>query len=757
MPATIATGSPAWGSATGGAMQGHIGFAPNQGVWWCYYLNSTNQLAAKYSSDFITWSTPTGSPFTLTASHNNVGRNFAFWTGDSSGIDVMHMASGYVSGGTTTSYHSRFTLGTTVSQTNAEAATGTSATSYGSNPSGVATALDVARWPYDATGFWSISGASGEQTAATGSNTDDGVSGWTAGFATPTQLYSPTDQVSSNWLSGTGLFVPIHGHQAMILVSDNGSGVGTFTDLQYATASTAGTWSTGGAVFGSSSTAADSKAWGSVKRTVSDIHAVRLSNGSNAYDHAIFNGTSWSAGNTIPTLAYGVDSGIVLATDGTYVYAHAIDSSSNIQQCIWSSGSGWTAWSIVVASGSPGRKYLTGCQAVQSGFVGLAWADAGATNFNIVGSLVAAGAPMAGGTASITLNPVVLSGTGGYEADGTAGLTLASLVLACSAAAGSGASSSITLNPLSLVGNGFSGVSSVGLVGLNPLSVVGLSISAMGGSAAITLNPAFTSATAGVAIGGTAGLTLNPVILVGSGFSGIGGTAYVTLNPVAISATAGLGVFGSAAITLNPLVVVGLSTTLYAGYFAYSDTGIGDPINYGSPIATIPGLNNTTYTTSPLFVPGIWKFGVRTYNEFGIEQNIDAQVTIILDASGNDITNLPNPPTNLKVFATAGGSIRVEWWFPLASGPKAPAGFHVYISPAPTLSYASPVGTVSYASGIQNTFRFNSSGYSDGVTYVVGVRAFNAVSEEKNTSVVSVVAESVGPTAVVGLTATAVV
>lgn len=188
-------------------------------------------------------------------------------------------------------------------------------------------------------------------------------------------------------------------------------------------------------------------------------------------------------------------------------------------------------------------------------------------------------------------------------------------------------------------------------------------------------------------------------------------------------------------------------------YTVYGSDSAGQPIDYSSPIAALQG---TTFTTQGLS-PGTWKFGVRAKDTNGEEQNIDAAVTIVIDANGNDITNVPLPPTGLRAFATANAGIRVEWWYPLTTGAKTPSGFHVYLGTGGSPSYTSPVATASYSSGIFNSYQANLSGLTGGTTYTVGVRAYNATGEESNTSTVSCLADASGPTAVTSLTAVAVV
>jgi hypothetical protein len=189
-------------------------------------------------------------------------------------------------------------------------------------------------------------------------------------------------------------------------------------------------------------------------------------------------------------------------------------------------------------------------------------------------------------------------------------------------------------------------------------------------------------------------------------------------------------------------------------YHVYANTGVGDPINYLTPVATVAG---TSWTSSTLAAPGTWSFAVRAFDTDGEEQNLDCAVTIVLDANGNDITNRPAPPVGLRALATASGGIRVEWGYPSTTGPKAPTGFHVYLGTGSSPTYAAPVATVAFNTGIFSAFVANLSGLADGISYAIGVRAYNALGEEANVTVVSVTADATGPAAVDSLTATAIV
>jgi hypothetical protein len=189
-------------------------------------------------------------------------------------------------------------------------------------------------------------------------------------------------------------------------------------------------------------------------------------------------------------------------------------------------------------------------------------------------------------------------------------------------------------------------------------------------------------------------------------------------------------------------------------YHVYGNTGVGDPIDYSLPLATLSGLS---WNSGSLTFPGTWSFSVRAYDTVsGLEeQNLDCAISLILDSNGNDITNRPVPPTAIRAFATTAGSIRVEWYYPPSTGLKAPTGFNVYTGTGGSPSYGSPAAIVAFSTGIANTFVSNLTGFIDGTTYTIGVRAYNATAQESNGNTVTVTADATGPAAVGALTGTA--
>jgi hypothetical protein len=198
-------------------------------------------------------------------------------------------------------------------------------------------------------------------------------------------------------------------------------------------------------------------------------------------------------------------------------------------------------------------------------------------------------------------------------------------------------------------------------------------------------------------------------------------------------------------------------------YHIYSNTNSNQPAGYASaaPIDYTLAIATTgllTWTSAPLAFPGTWRFGVRAFDTLTMleEQNLDAAVTIILDASGIDITNRPKAPTALRTLPRAGGTIRVEWAYNTINPAPVPTGFHVYKGTGGMPSYGSPAATVSFTAAVAGAFMVDLPGLVNGTVYTIGVRAYNATAEEPNTVTVNCAADSVGPAAVNSLMAVAI-
>jgi hypothetical protein len=185
-------------------------------------------------------------------------------------------------------------------------------------------------------------------------------------------------------------------------------------------------------------------------------------------------------------------------------------------------------------------------------------------------------------------------------------------------------------------------------------------------------------------------------------------------------------------------------------YDIFSGDHAGGPVDYTTPVATVSGL---TWTGPALPPSSTTKFGVRARDTVSglAELNTDAAVTIPVSAAGADLGGLPAAPGGLRATAQAAGAVLVEWAWPYLRGPR-PTGFHIYKGVG-SVSYAVPAGTVAYL-GSRVPPRAVLAGLTDGTTYQIAVRAYNAVGEEPNAAAVAVTADATAPANPEGLTAT---
>jgi hypothetical protein len=184
-------------------------------------------------------------------------------------------------------------------------------------------------------------------------------------------------------------------------------------------------------------------------------------------------------------------------------------------------------------------------------------------------------------------------------------------------------------------------------------------------------------------------------------------------------------------------------------YRIYWNSGTGGPVDIVTPLTTTSSLS---YLTAALTYPNDYTFLVRTYdNVTGYEDNnSDALVRLVLDASGIDVTSLPAPPTNLSASPIIAGGIRVEWSYLPVVGYTLPTSFSVWCQVG-ALSYALTPTTATYDPG-RIAFSVDIPSLTDGSTYTIGVRATNATGTETNTTTTTAIADATGPLPVASLT-----
>jgi hypothetical protein len=295
------------------------------------------------------------------------------------------------------------------------------------------------------------------------------------------------------------------------------------------------------------------------------------------------------------------------------------------------------------------------------------------------------------------------------------------------------------------------------------------------------LVPIYLGATFNASPSFTPGLT--PPMNMGATFAGIASATFGLVTPVFIGATfnaspsftPGLyvsteGVTFQGAPSFAPSLIVPIHLgVIFQGnpsfspaggvpgtcYHIYANSGVNDPINYSIAIATVTGL---TWTSAALPYPAQWLFGVRPFDRLtGFEdQNVDAYVSLVLDAAGVDITGRPNAPQNVSARATVNGGCRIEWDYRTGSQGGPPVSFLVWLTAGAIVNYmVAPVGTVGYIAGTPR-FRLDvpPTSLADGAMYTAGVRATNGVATEPNTSAVATVTgDATPPLDVDGLTA----
>ena len=366
MSTTIATVAGTTGSGLG--TERHIIYAVNSARWWAFAFTSTNVISTWYSSDGSSWTA--GATHTLGANHNSEGRSLAVAYKNISGVDVVHI--GYIGGTLTaaTPWLVRATISSTTitfhtSDTQLNGGNTTNITSP--TFSGGSMELDSNSRAYFANGLcFNTTGFQQDIDNARSTADPGGAEQATAVTWTMQDIdSSPANECKSNYLCDTG-------SGNMGLLADNGSGTSNNTAVLWFTWNGT-TWSSSSSATGTV-TAFDKDDWGAVLRTTSDVHLVYRS-GSSSWVHRRWNGTSWGAGQSIPTQASKAGGGVALASDGTSVWLFAIDSdSANTVRYIKWDGSAWGSWAALESS-TQTRTFLGCTKDVQSSAIIAYWSE----------------------------------------------------------------------------------------------------------------------------------------------------------------------------------------------------------------------------------------------------------------------------------------------------------------------------------------------------------------------------------------------
>ena len=332
MSTTIATLAGTTGSGLGSAR--HVVWAPGGRLWWAFGFTGTTALSSWSSSDNSPpWTA--GATHTLGHAHASEGRNLQVVCElSSSNLDIVHVVyevstpsghevytlRGTIAGGTLTWHTSETTVG------NVAGPGGITAPAYSSG----ALAFDSGHKVFIANGALQDQDLHIVSSGADAGTAEQMTPVTYSGVVTPDAGMS--NEVKSAVLVDLGA-------TKLLLVSDNGTGDATCTALSAFTwDGSAWAGSAGNTTASGSISAIDKNDWGMVAISPSDVHLViRLSGG--GFSHRRYNGTSWSAGNTVPSQASLAGGGIALGTDRMSIWLSVIDTdgANTVRTIRWTS------------------------------------------------------------------------------------------------------------------------------------------------------------------------------------------------------------------------------------------------------------------------------------------------------------------------------------------------------------------------------------------------------------------------------------
>jgi hypothetical protein len=390
--------SPAWtpgfgtisADGTGTPHQSHLFYATGDAAWWLVWIDATSptSLRTARSTDLITW---TGQA-SLVLSHSpkagttvEYGNNIGVAYKSISSTDVVHITIGWRT--SATAYGLDHVRATIAAGSITFGSVGTLESSSTSNPVDQAYCpalnIDSNNRP-EVVSVMGGASSTGDFNAHRATNTDAGSS-WTAGWDANVDVSagaSDTDVAS---------VLDLGGGVSLGLIDAGDVGGKLTKNIKWAKTSATGVWSavTQTALAAATTANFDSRDWGAVARTTTDVFlVVRNPDSATNYLCRRFNGTSWSNGPAIPAQACKAGAGVFLTTDGTDVWLFVIDSdaANTIRYVKYSNGAGtWGTWTAFETS-TQTRTALSGYRLKGAdGNLGVAWTeDAGSGTFRVV-------------------------------------------------------------------------------------------------------------------------------------------------------------------------------------------------------------------------------------------------------------------------------------------------------------------------------------------------------------------------------------
>lgn len=363
-PATTIETSGVSAGATGLAQQAHVFYATESARWWLLWVDDTDplELQAASSPDFVTWTTAT--PLSLPATLQEVGGDFSAAYASIAGVDVVHVTLGlHFAAQDRRHYHVRATVSGAAILWGMPQPLAAVTDPKLVDPDGPATVITPDGHIWDSTG-WAQYLGTGNEVAWESTGTDLGTS-WDGNFGLQQGI-----AMAANTINARALFTVGTGASPVALweVADQEPNP---TNVAWSESGGFG-WGMQADVFPAGKTqGADD--WDAVLVSATDLRAVRRALDS-SYDHASFDGTSWTA-MTPPTSDPGlVETGVVTLSDGPRVAVVAIgsDAAQSVRMTEWD-GVSWAAWKTL--DGVPaGRSALSGWST--TGHAAVVWTQA---------------------------------------------------------------------------------------------------------------------------------------------------------------------------------------------------------------------------------------------------------------------------------------------------------------------------------------------------------------------------------------------
>lgn len=336
---------------------------------WAFAYDSSQTLAAYYSVDLVNWLA--GPTHTLVNAHSGEGRNLSCGHTVIAGQDVIWVAITYKTGTSLGTNVIRASVtGTTLIWHLTETVIGT--------PTADADAL------YYAGSSVMIGDNSRVHLGNSFAGPNTGGNGDVVANRSTVDAGGAEQQLPLTWAGfvidssvtaeNRSMYLFDRGSGLAGLINDDGAAAETTTGLDYHTFN-GSSWNinnTNNLVTGTI-VAIDKNDWGAVELSTTAVHAV-YRNSTGTLLHRVWNGSTWGAGDTIPSLTMASGTGIALATDGTTVYMAVIanDGANSVKCITWRVG-GWDAAWTLLQGGTASRAWISCARDIASGTFLACW------------------------------------------------------------------------------------------------------------------------------------------------------------------------------------------------------------------------------------------------------------------------------------------------------------------------------------------------------------------------------------------------